>query len=76
MRPGVVVGEVSLYLGTGSTAEVAADVPSVVLRLRRTELERLQREDPEVAARIHRWFATMLAERLAETIRALDASDD
>jgi SulP family sulfate permease len=76
MLPGVVVGEVSLYLGDGASADVVADTTCELLRIRRDELARLEREEPDVAARVHRWFATILAQRLSETLATLDAGDD
>ena len=74
--PGVVVGEVSIYTGVPPAADVIAEVPSVVLRLPRSEIERMGSEDPELAAAVHRWLAGMLAERLTDTQRAVDALFD
>ena len=73
VRRGVVVGEVALYTGVPRTADVVADAPSVVLRLSRDAIERLEREQPEAAARLHRWLATTLAGRLTESQRAFSA---
>ena len=73
VRPGVVVGEVALYTGVHRTADVVAETPCVVLRLSRASLERLQAEEPETAAALHRWLATTLAERLADSQRAFSA---
>jgi CRP-like cAMP-binding protein len=50
-----------------------AETPSVVLRIGRDEIERLEREQPELAAALHRWLATQLAERLADTRGVVDA---
>jgi SulP family sulfate permease len=72
MRPGVVVGEIALYTGAVRTADVVAEADSVVLRLARASLERMQVEEPALAADVHRWFATMLAQRLADTLRMVD----
>ncbi|HEX5937083.1 MAG TPA: SulP family inorganic anion transporter [Actinomycetota bacterium] len=72
LRPGVVVGEVTLYTDVPRTADVVAEVPSVVLKLGRAEIERLEREQPELAATLHRWLATQLAERLTDTMRTFD----
>jgi sulfate permease, SulP family len=72
MRPGVVVGEIALYTGAVRTADVLAEADSVVLRLARASLERMQAEEPALAADVHRWFATMLAQRLADTLRMVD----
>ncbi|MGH2640998.1 MAG: SulP family inorganic anion transporter, partial [Actinomycetota bacterium] len=73
LRPGVVVGEIALYTGIPRTADVVAEAPSVVLRISRGSIERLEAEEPELAAALHRWLATTLAERLTDRIRALDS---
>ena len=73
LRPGVVVGEITLYTGVARTADVVAEVPSVVLRIGRESIERLEAEEPELAATLHRWLATTLAERLTDTRGAVDA---
>jgi SulP family sulfate permease len=73
LRPGVVVGEIAHYTGIPRTADVVAEVPSVVLRIDRESIARLEAEEPELAAALHRWLATTLAERLSETLGAVDA---
>ena len=73
LRPGVVVGEIALYTGVARTADVVAEAPSVVLRIGRESIERLEAEEPELAAALHRWLATQLAERLTDTLGAVDA---
>ena len=73
MRAGVVVGEIALYTSLPRTADVVAETPCVVLRLSRAELERMEVEEPEMAAALHRWFATTLAERLGDALGAYDA---
>ena len=72
LRPGVVVGEIALYAGVPRTADVVADVPSVVLRIDAEAIERLEAGEPELAAALHRWLATTLAERLTDTMRTFD----
>ena len=72
LRPGVVVGEITLYTGVPRTADVVAEIPSVVLRIGRESIERLEAEEPELAAALHRWLATQLAERLTDTMRTFD----
>ncbi len=62
-----------MYTGVPRTADVVAETPSVVLRLSRASIERMEAEEPELAAALHRWLATTLAERLTETMRAVDA---
>ncbi|MGZ8591245.1 MAG: SulP family inorganic anion transporter [Actinomycetota bacterium] len=73
VRPGVVVGEIAMYTGVPRTADVVAETPSVVLRLSKESIERLEAEEPELAAALHRWLARTLAERLSDTLRAFDA---
>ena len=73
LRPGVVVGEIALYTGVARTADVVAEAPSVVLRISRDSIARLEADEPELAAALHRWLATTLAERLTDTLGAVDA---
>ena len=70
VRPGVVVGEVALYTGAPRTADVIAETPCVVLGLSRSSIERLEAEEPETAAALHRWLATTLSVRLTDSQRA------
>ena len=73
VRRGVVVGEIALYTGVPRTADVVAETPSVVLRLSRASIERLEVEEPKTAAALHRWLATTLAERLTDSQRVFSA---
>jgi SulP family sulfate permease len=74
--PGAVVGELALYTGTVRTADVVAEAPSVVLRLTRASIERMEADRPELAAAVHRWLATTVSERLTDTQRAVNALMD
>jgi SulP family sulfate permease len=73
VRPGVMVGEVAFYLGGPRMADVIAEKPSVVLRLSRLAIERMEAEEPDLAAALHRRLAETLAERASDTLRAYDA---
>ena len=73
INPGVVVGEVAMYSGDPRTADVVAEGPTVVLRLDRASIDRLEAQDPELAAALHRWLAGVLSERLSDTLREFDA---
>jgi SulP family sulfate permease len=73
IRPGTIVGEVTHYTESPRTASVVAEVDCVVRRLDPAALDRMQREDPELAADVHEWFARLLAQRLTDTLGAVDA---
>jgi len=76
MRGGTTVGEMGLYLGTVRTASVLASRPSVVYRLSAESLKAMREQDPEVAALLHEWIARLLAERLADNNRTIEALMD
>jgi SulP family sulfate permease len=76
LRPGVVVGEVALYTGVPRTADVVTETPAVVLRLSKQTIDRIEASEPELAARLHRWLAWTLADRLGDTLRTFDAMLD
>lgn len=76
LGPGVVVGEVALYTGVARTADVVTETPAVVLRLGADAISRIESEDPELAAALHRWLAWTLADRLGDTLRSFDAMLD
>lgn len=71
MLPATVLGEISLYNGGESTAEVVAAEDSTVLHLSPRELSELEESDPTLAAAIHRVAAQTLAGRLLHAERAL-----
>ncbi len=48
----------------------------MVLRLSKDSIERMETEDPELAAALHRWLATTLAGRLGDSLNAFDALFD
>jgi SulP family sulfate permease len=73
VRPGVVVGEIALYTESRRTADVVAETRCVVLRCSREQIARMEAEDPDVAAGLHRWLAGTLADRLTDTMRTFDA---
>ncbi|HEX6255668.1 MAG TPA: SulP family inorganic anion transporter [Euzebyales bacterium] len=66
MRPGVFVGELSLYAGARASASVVADEPSTVLFLSGEDLELLDRDDPAMAVAFHRHIAALTSERLLD----------
>jgi SulP family sulfate permease len=73
IRPGTMVGEVAHYTGAPRTASVVAETDSVVHRLDAGSIARMEAEAPELATELHRWFAGLLAQRLTDTLGAVDA---
>ncbi len=73
VRGGATVGEMGLYLDSHRTASVVVTRPSVVYRLSAESLKSMRENDPEVAALLHEWIARLLAERLADNNRTLEA---
>jgi SulP family sulfate permease len=76
IRGGATVGEIGLYLSANRTADVIAARPSSIYRLSADALKTMQTEDPEAAALLHEWIARLLAERLADNNRTIEALMD
>ena len=71
MRAGAIVGEIGLILDEPRSATVIADKSSTVYRLSAQSLGRMQEERPVVAVAFHKFLGRLLAERLANTDRAI-----
>ena len=70
---GTIVGEMALYTQNPRSADVRADVPTLVRSLSLAALQRMEAEDGDTAQQFHRYVVNTLASRLAitnETIRA------
>jgi SulP family sulfate permease len=76
MRPGTVVGEVSLYLGIPRTASVVTSKPSKLYFLSSEALRRMEEKKPELASAFHQFIARLLAERLSDNSRTIQALSD
>lgn len=61
---GNTIGEMGLYRRTDRMASVMADKPSTLYFLSSETFEQLETTDPMLAASIHRFIVTLLAERL------------
>lgn len=70
---GAVVGEVGTYAGGTRTGTVVTAEPSALYRLCLDSIARLEAEDPALAAALHRWIASLLADRLTENNTMLRA---
>lgn len=73
MGAGTIVGELGMYLGNEATASVVTDQPSTVFSLSDSALREMERNDPEVANAFHRFIVRLLAERLTDHNRTLEA---
>jgi SulP family sulfate permease len=76
IRAGATVGEMGIYLEGVRTASVVASRRSIVYRLSLQALKEMRAKDPEIAALFHEWIARLLAERIADTNRMLEALMD
>jgi SulP family sulfate permease len=61
---GTVVGEVGLFLGGKRTASVVTEEPSIVYLLSAEALQRMRKQEPDLALAFHEFVVRLLAERL------------
>lgn len=73
MAAGAVIGEVALLSGRPRTVSVTAETDCTLCRLSRAALDDLERNEPYVAAQLHRWLARRMAHRLADNLRTVRA---
>jgi len=71
MRAGTTVGEIGCYLGQMRTASVIADEPTRAYRLTADALRLMVQQDPDLAAALHRYMVSLLADRLSATASLL-----
>jgi SulP family sulfate permease len=76
IRGGRVIGELGFYLGTRRTASVIADEPSIVYTLSQTDLQEIEKNDPEAAYVFHRIVVHLMGERMAHLIKVVNALQD
>jgi SulP family sulfate permease len=76
MRPGTVVGEVSMYLGTSRTASAVTTKPSTLYRLSSEALRQMEKREPELASAFHQFVARLLAERISDNVRTIQPLTD
>jgi SulP family sulfate permease len=76
MGPGTVVGEMAQYLKTIRTASVVAERPLIAYRLSEEAFEEMEEQEPQLAAALHRMFAALIAQRLADTLDTVRALSD
>jgi SulP family sulfate permease len=71
--PGAIVGELSVYLNVPASATVTATKPSTVYRLSAKNLQRLEREEPLIAATLHRFLLKRTGSRLLNVMETVEA---
>lgn len=76
MGPGTIIGELSFYLNSPTSASVIADVDTVVYQLSKMGLQKMESEKPQAASGFHKLITLMLAERLLNSTRSLRALRD
>jgi len=77
VKSGNVLGEVGMYQGLFGnayrSASVKANEKSVLYRLNRASLERMENEHPELATALHRFITNLLSTRLIQTNRMVES---
>jgi len=73
---GTILGELGFYLNLPRTASVVADKSGKAYRLTAASLAKMDSEQPELSAALHRFMAHLLAERLVSTTRTLETLMD
>jgi len=71
MGSGTVVGEVGLFLGGTRAASVVTEQPCTVYCLTGAALDRMNREQPDLALAFHRYLICQLGERMASNSKRL-----
>ena len=74
--PGTIVGELSMFLGTPSSASVVSRCPSTLYRLSAEHLEKLEMEDPLAAMVLHRFLLKRVGQRLLNTLETVSELTD
>jgi SulP family sulfate permease len=68
---GTLIGEIALYSHRSRSASVIAETTATVYSLSNEDLQRMETEQPNVAAAFHKFIAHLLAERLADNTTSL-----
>ncbi len=73
MKNGRVVGDIGFYLGDTRTADVITTERCVMYRLSNKSLRQVERENPEVASMLHQIMVRLLAERVTQLVKTVNA---
>ena len=66
-----IVGEIGFYLGDLRTATVMADKSSIVYRLSKDALAKMEKENPIVAIALHRLIVEKTAKRVNHVFKSV-----
>ncbi len=72
MSMGRSVGELGFYLNQSRTAAVVSQGNSVVYRLTKDNLAKIEKEHPDVASTIHRLIVNLLSDRVTHLVGVVD----
>ncbi len=72
MSMGRSVGELGFYLNQKRTAAVVSSGPSVVYRLTKDNLAKIEQDHPDVASTIHRLIVNLLSDRVTHLVGVVD----
>jgi SulP family sulfate permease len=73
MKNGRVVGDISFFLGHCRTAEVIAAERSIIYRLSNQKIQQLEEENPAASALLHKVMVCLLAERVTQLVKTVNA---
>jgi SulP family sulfate permease len=76
MREGAMFGEIALYLNIPRSLSIVATKPSTVYQLSADALKKMEARDPELAMAFQKYVIRLLAERLVDLNRTLEALAD
>jgi SulP family sulfate permease len=76
MREGAIFGEIALYLDIPRSLSVIATRPSTVYQLSTDALKKMEERDPVLAVVFQHYVIRLLAERLVDLNRTLEALSD
>jgi len=72
MRSGSIMGEMGLYTSSARTATAETETPCRLATLSVEAFHRMQKDDPDVAAEVHKFIVTLLSERIGRADQALN----
>lgn len=75
MLPGIIVGEIGMYLNVPRTATICANQPCVLLHMSRKELEALEEQRADLANELHKQIIKILSKKLIYSNSLIDKTN-